>query len=73
MNGSYPSSTKPANVFRGARVDLAAKVVHLHDAAVCNPSPSVIPTNQAWLGDYGGTGQFTVYLNDLSEYHFTLP
>ena len=70
---SYRSSTKPNNVFRGARVDLAGKHVYLHDAAECTPSPAVIPTNQTWLGDYGGTGQFTVYLADLSEYHFLLP
>ncbi len=79
-NGSYPSRTKPGTVFRGARVDLANKHVYLHDAAECNPSPAVIPTNQTWLGDWGCTdqvganaGKFVVYLADLSEYHFDMP
>lgn len=78
-NGSYPSPSKPANIFEGARVDLANKKVWLHNAAVCTPSPAVIPTNQAWLGDWGNTlgigttaGQFTVYLANLAEYHFQL-
>jgi len=80
MNGSYHSRTKPAGQFRGARVDLANKIVHLENAAECNPSPSVIPTNVAWLGDYGydastNPGKFVVYLNDTNrtEYLFDLP
>lgn len=74
MQFVFPSTTKPANIFRGAIVDTALKHVTLSDAAECNPSPAVIPTNQAWLGAYTkATGTFTVFLNDLSEYHFSLP
>ena len=79
-NGSYPSRSKAPNVFKGAHIDIANKKVLLHGAAVCNPSPSVIPTNIAWDSDYPGWsagdtagGRFTVYLSDLSEYHFDLP
>ncbi len=70
---SFPSTTKPANTFRGAIVDLANRHVTLSDAAECDPSPAVIPTNVAWLGAYGGKGAFTVFLSNLAEYHFTLP
>lgn len=71
---AFRSTTKPANVFRGAQVDLAGKHVTLSDAAECNPSPAVIPTNQAWACCYGpASGGFTVVLGDLSEYHFLLP
>jgi hypothetical protein len=70
MNGSYHSRTKDPNQFRGARVDLAARIVHLENAAVCNPSPAIIPTNVEWLGDYGYTtdaSKFKVYLNDANR------
>lgn len=72
-DATFRSTTKPVNVFRGALVDLAAKHVTLSNAAECNPSPAVIPTSQAWIGVYGGTGVFTVILNDLSEYRLLLP
>lgn len=80
MNGSYPSRSKPGTEFRGARVDLDNRIVHLHDAAECNPSPTVIPTDQVWLGDWGcvdqtgpNAGKFAVYTADLVEHHFDLP
>lgn len=70
---AYPSASKPANVFRGAQVDLIGRQVLLRDAAECNPSPAVIPTNVNWDGCYGQQGSFTVYLSNLAEYHFLLP
>lgn len=72
-DGWFPSTTKPANDFRGAIVNLSAKTVTLSDAAECIPSPAVIPTNQSWLGCYGSRGAFCVFLANLDEYHFTLP
>lgn len=41
--------------------------------SVCNPSPATIPTNQAWIGCYGGTGWVTVILADLVEHKLLLP
>lgn len=70
----FPSTTKPANTFRGAIVDLAARTVTLATAAECNPSPALIPTNVAWESAYGGKGNFTVVVApNHAEYHFTLP
>ena len=70
---AFRSTTKPNNVFRGALVDLAARHVTLSNAAECNPSPAVIPTDHAWIGVYGGTGVFTVVLDNLIEVRCLLP
>lgn len=70
---AFPSTTKPANNFRGALVNLVGQYVTLSNAAECDPAPNVIPTTQPWVGCYGGKGNFTVILADSSEYHFQIP
>lgn len=71
---AYPSRTKKPDRFRGAIVDRANKHVTLANAAECDPSPAVIPTNQPWIADYSfGPGKFMVVLADNSEYGFDLP
>lgn len=70
---SYRSTYKPANSFRGARVNLDDRYVVLEDAAECNPSPASIPTNIAWQGCYGGTGWVTIILDNNVEHKLLLP